>query len=320
MSDKDLIADALEQFKQADEAHSENMADALDDIRFARLAEQWPEAIRRQRELEQRPCLTINRLPAFIRQVVNDGRMNRPQIRTVPSGSGSDQETAEILNGLIRNIQVASDADVAYDTGLEFAVTGGFGFWRVDVDFADDDVFEQDLKISRIANPFTVRWDPHSQAADSSDWGFAFVTDLIPKEQFERQYKGAQTSSFEADKDAKDQLWFQDDAVRVAEWWQREKVKTRVIRTSAGNTYLEPEFLKIAQLLQAQGITVVGDRPTETWKVTQRLITGAEVLDTTEWRGKYIPVIPVWGDEVNVEGKRHFRSLVRDAKDYPVSQ
>ena len=45
------------------------------------------------------------------------------------------------------------------------------------------------------------------------------------------------------------------------------------------------------------------------------MLTGAEVLEKNDWAGKYIPIVPVYGDEVNVEGKRHFRSLIRDAKD-----
>lgn len=69
MSDDDILAEARTAFELAADAEAENRRDALDDLRFARLGEQWPEAVRRERELEGRPCLTINRLPAFIRQV-----------------------------------------------------------------------------------------------------------------------------------------------------------------------------------------------------------------------------------------------------------
>jgi hypothetical protein len=44
-------------------------------------------------------------------------------------------------------------------------------------------------------------------------------------------------------------------------------------------------------------------------------MSGAQVLETNDWAGKYIPIIPVYGDEIDVEGKRYFRSLIRDAKD-----
>ncbi len=62
MSDDDILAEAREAFQLAADAEAENRREALDDIRFARLGEQWPEVVRRARELEGRPVLTINRL------------------------------------------------------------------------------------------------------------------------------------------------------------------------------------------------------------------------------------------------------------------
>ena len=40
--------------------------------------------------------------------------------------------TAQIYNGLIRNIEVTSKADVAYDTALEHPASCGFGYFRID--------------------------------------------------------------------------------------------------------------------------------------------------------------------------------------------
>jgi hypothetical protein len=44
-------------------------------------------------------------------------------------------------------------------------------------------------------------------------------------------------------------------------------------------------------------------------------MSGAEVLETVDWAGKFIPIVPVYGDELLVDGRRRLRSLVRDAKD-----
>jgi hypothetical protein len=113
LSDDEIIREAREAFDRAADAEAENRRDALDDLRFARLGEQWPEKIRRERDLDGRPTLTINRLPAFIRQVVNDARQNKPGMVVHPVDDGADPETAEVLNGLIRHIERSSDAEVA---------------------------------------------------------------------------------------------------------------------------------------------------------------------------------------------------------------
>lgn len=113
MSDDEIIREAREAFELVADAEAENRRDALDDLRFARLGEQWPERVRRERELDGRPCLTINRLPAFIRQVVNDARQNKPAMVVHPVDDLADPATAEVFNGLIRHIEQSSDAEVA---------------------------------------------------------------------------------------------------------------------------------------------------------------------------------------------------------------
>jgi hypothetical protein len=135
------------------------------------------EKIALQRKEDNRPCLTINRLPSFIRQVVNDARQNKPSISVHPVDSQADPETAEVFNGLIRHIEQSSDADVAYDTALESAVTGGFGWFTINTRYATDDGFEQDIVIEPAANAFAITPDPNSTAADSSDWNVAFHAD-----------------------------------------------------------------------------------------------------------------------------------------------
>ena len=124
---EDFIVEVREKFERAAEKEQDNRTRAEGDIRFARLGEQWPDKLKKQREDDLRPVLTINRMPTFIRQVVNEARQNRPAITVVPADSGADVETAEIMSGLIRNIEVSSDADVAYDTAADCAVSGGSG-------------------------------------------------------------------------------------------------------------------------------------------------------------------------------------------------
>lgn len=316
-TEDEFLAEAREKFELAAERENENRVNGLDDLKFARLGEQWPEAIRKKRELEGRPCLTINKLPTFIRQVVNDARQNKPAITVHPADSNADVETAEILSGLIRNIEVISDADVAYDTALEGAVSNGFGYFRINTAYTSDDTFDQDIVIERIANPFTVYGDPYSEAADSSDWNCAFVASQISKDDFERKYKDAET----VDWDATGYVglaapWMDGDQVLICEYWHREEVERQVIALSNDTTVDVKEYEAQIEEMIRLGITPVGEpQDVKGHKVTQYIMTGAEVLETIEWQGKYIPIVPVYGDEINVEGKRYFRSLIADAKD-----
>jgi hypothetical protein len=315
MADKDILADAREEFDRVVEAETDNRNDYVDDIRFARLEEQWPDKIAKDRQKDGRPCLTISKMAAFIRQVVNDARQNKPAIKVHPADSQADVETAEVYNGLIRNIEYSSSADVAYDTAAENSISGGFGYWRVGLDYTHDDTFDLDITINRVADPLLVYGDPASTAADSSDWNTAFVIERLTTKQFERQYKGAEKVNWEDDYGELGEPWYADNMVMLAEWWKREEVDRELLLMSDGQVLDAKRYKVCKDYLDMMGVTVAQTRQAKSWKVTQRIMTGAEVLEENEWLGKYIPIVPVYGDEVWVEGKRHLRSLIRSAKD-----
>lgn len=316
--EKDTLADDRDEFSACEEHERDQRKQSLADLEFAKLSQQWDEKDRTRRESSGRPCLTINRITAFTKQVTNDARINRAQIKAQPVGNGADKLTADIKSDLIRNIETASQADQAYDCAYDFAVTCGFGYFRIAVDYPDDDAFEQEISIVRVSNPFSVYGDYDSTAGTSIDWKRAFVTDWYSKSEFEDRWgTDAKATSFQADsKDYTDQ-WFEDkgEKIRVAERWIREKKPTRLIKLSNGMVLYEEQLMKIADMLTAQGVTVAGDRDAWTWKVRQRIITGTDVLEENDWAGKYIPIVPMYGEETNVNGKRLFFSLIHRAKD-----
>lgn len=248
--------------------------------------------------------------------MVNDGRLNKPSINVHPVDSGSDPETAQIFNGLIRHIEQSSNAEVAYDTALEFAVTGGLGFLRVNTRYAGKKSFDQDLVIERVADPFSIYGDPESTACDSSDWNVAFVTDSITKAAFESKYGGADPIDWKGQdwRDCKSP-WLDGDRVMVAEYWTRDEATETILMLSDGQVIEADVYAAQKAMFDALGVTVVGERDVPSHKVTQRILSGAEVLDTRRWGGSYIPIIPVYGEERWIDGRRHYKGIVRSAKD-----
>lgn len=331
MSDAEIIRAALDAFKRAEDAESHNRKDFRDDIAFARLSQQWPEDVVKQRQLEGRPCLTTNKVAPVIRQVVNDARLNRPAITVRPVDNNADKETAEIITGLIRNIEQSSDADIAYDTAIDNAVSGGFGYFRINLDYASDidpdanleglgpEAFMKDVRIERIVNPLSVYGDPDSTSASSDDWNVAFVIENMPRDEFRKRYPKASLSDFHGDDQHRPE-WIGDKTVRVAEYWTRTQTEKQIVAVSLGDgetmvLALDDYIARQAEIEAAGGQVLGPPRAIPSWKVTQRYITGSEVLETNEWLGRYIPIVPVYGDEVYHEGKRYLRSLIRDAKD-----
>ena len=315
MSEDNLIKDAKTAFQAAQEVENDNRQQQIDDLRFVKLLEQWPEAIRKDRELDGRPCLTIDILNPVVRQVLNDARQNKPAISVHPVDSSGDPETAEILSGLIRQIEQSSDAEVAYDTALDFAVCSGVGYIKINTRYAHDDSFDQDIVIERVANPLAIYGDPRSTAADSSDWNVAFDLDSLSRAEFERLFPDREPSSFAGADEYRSNAAEVDDEITIAAWWTRDLSEKTIVALSDGQILDEDVYIAQKELFDALQVQVVGSREVPCYEVKQRLVSGADVLETVEWAGKYIPIIPVYGDESNVEGRRYFGSLVRNAKD-----
>lgn len=316
---------ALKDFKLCVDAEADNRNEALDDLKFARLGEQWPDDVIQKRKLEGRPCMTYNRMPTFIRKVVNDGRQNKPSIKVHPCDDSADTQTAEIINGIIRNIENSSNSEVAYDTALDFAASCGIGYLRVDVQYSHDDAFDLDIFIERISNPFTVYGDYRATSADSSDWNIAFVVDAIDEKEYKKRYGDKAKVSFDSDAYiGMPDEWRDGDKVIVAEYWVRKETENEIAKLSDGRI-VDVEWLNAEvdglkgttnkDALAQYNVRVISTRKATSYEVCQYIMSGAEILEENDWVGKYIPIIPVYGEELNIEGKRHFRSLIRDAKD-----
>lgn len=275
----DIVKEAKEAFETCQEAEEENRDNAESDIKFARMGDQWDEADRNKRNREGRPVLTINRMPAFIRQVANDARLNTPSVKVFPVDDTADVDCAEILNGLLRNIQVQSNADAAYDTAMSDAVTGGFGYFIIDVDYAFNDTFEQDILIKRIANPFTIHGDPRSTAIDSSDWNIGFVSDVMSHAEFEREFPNSEKIDWDADFESeKDLDWITEDSVRVADYWKRVEEDRPIVLLSDGQVIDEEVYEKNKDYWDVSQVFVENTRTVKSWKVKRYTLSGQEVL------------------------------------------
>lgn len=310
--DKKIIDEALDRFKLSEEAFSEIRQNALEDIKFS-TGEQWPLEIKRERDRDGRPCLVINKIPQFIQQITNDQRQNRPSIKVHPVDDRADIDTAKIIQGLIRHIEYNSSADVAYDTAFEGAVKGGFGFYRVISGYSDPLSFDQELLIKAIRNPFTVSFDPFSTEPDGSDANWAMISDFLALDEFKAKYPNSKLSSLTDWKSIGDTApgWMKDGTARIAEYFYKEFKKETICQLNTGESVIKSELPEMLP----EGIQVVAERETSIPVVHWLKINALEILERTIWPGKYIPVIPVYGSIVDVDGKLNYEGIVRQAKD-----
>jgi len=309
------IEEAKDFLRLCNDSDSNNRAEALDDVKFA-AGDQWPVDVQNSRILEARPCLTINKVDAYIRQICNQQRQQRPRIKVHGMNNESDAKIAEILTGICRHIENQSDADDAYDHAFEYAVKMGWGYWRITTDYVREDSFDQEIYIKPVENPFTVYFDPNSVLPDGSDAERCLITTVISKDVFKTMYPDAEVDQGFSSRGTGDteSEWVTKEDIRIAEYFYTERTKEMLLMLSDGTTGYSDE-LPSKEVLEAAGITVVDKRDTWRKKIKWCKLTAMQILEEGEWAGKYIPIVPTYGQEVRVDDKHKKFGLVRMAKD-----
>lgn len=310
-----IIQQAKRHFDLAQRAESDNRYEMLDDLRFAAL-DQWPEEVKRERK--NRPMLTLDHTGQSIRKVLGDIRSSLPAIKVDPVDDGADKDTADVFEGIIRQIEYQSRASAVYMTAAESVVKMGYGVWRVCTKYNEFDSFNQDILLKPVRNPFTVYFDPAAQEQTKRDGRFVIVTETITHDQFEEEYgKKPELSSFESNTIGEnEELWWDSETVRIAEYYVKERIKKRLLMLSDGST-IESDLVDDEAMAQyaANNVHPVKEREVDTYQIRYYKLTGMEVLEESVWPGRYFPIVPVYGLEENVEGRTCYRGIVRAAKD-----
>ena len=310
-----IIEEAKEFLRFCSDNDSNNRVEALDDLKFAG-GDQWPVEIQNSRQLESRPFLTINKIDAYCRQIANSQRQQRPRIKAHGMNTDSDEKIAQIITGICRHVEEQSDADAAYDNAFDFAVRMGWGFWRITTDYVRPDSFDQEIYIKRIENPFMVYFDPNSNEPDGSDAEKCLITEVVSKEVFRKMYPDAETDAGFTPRGTGDSQseWITKEDIRIAEYFYTEYKHTKLVLLSDGTTVYEDE-MPTQDMMLAAGIYEVSRRITVKKQIKWCKLTGMQVLEKRDWAGKYIPVVPVYGQQLIIDSKKKKFGLTRMAKD-----
>lgn len=310
------ITRAIKFMQRVAEADTVNRVNAQMWRKF-RYGEQWPPEIQNSRTLEQRPCLTINKVDPYCKQVENQQRQQRPRIKVDPTNTTATKKNAEIIKGMIRHIESArGGADMAYDGGFSSAVTEGVGYWRVMSDYVRDNSFEKELFLAPIDDPNSVYYDDHSIMPDGSDAEEVLIVTDMARDAFKFAHPSADPGDqFRATNDTAGEAdWLTKDTVRVAEYFTIEHKMVNLVSLSSGESGWEDRMLPLADL-KARGITVTRSEKRDRKTVKWCKITALDVLDEQELPGRWIPVFPCYGEITIIDGKRRRSGLLKNAID-----
>jgi hypothetical protein len=327
-----VYKEAEERFHLCEEWEKDSRRLFLEDLKFADADPdngfQWPNHMRRNRDIDQRPALTINKTRQHNLQIINDAKQNKPQINVKPTGEGASFRSAQTYQSIVRDIERQSNASVAYDIATEFQVKAGIGYLRVATDYVNERTFDQEIYIRAVTDPLSIYLDRDICERDGSDARYGFMFEDWPTDRFNSnypQYKDIAATSTVGSGDN----WLSRDHVRMCDYWRRSEKKDKLVAlersvsTPDGQSVIYERLSVIKRLFKDDNDTVdqllnlpgTRTRPIVTQDVEWFRIVGKTVVDRKDWKGKYIPIVRVIGEETKIDGKLDRKGHTRNLKD-----
>jgi hypothetical protein len=328
--DKGILQEAKDRFHHAAKWEHNARKNFLEDIKFSEAdaynGYQWPNDIRRNRDVDERPCLTINKVRQHCLQIINDAKKNKPSIKYRAAGGGATLESANMLNALAKFVERRSHAASAYDTATNFQVRAGIGWWRVITEYEDEETDFQIPRIIRIDDPLMVMSDPDAKEADKSDMKYCFIFEDVDKDEFERQYPQYAKVATQQTTVDEDSAWTRTDYIRVCEYFRvvedDDTLYSFTVQGTRRRASIRASLLKDHKDLE----DIIKNDPSTTSRHTTKkriewfFIVGTTIVEEGEWIGKYIPMVPVIGEETKIDGlmdrKGHTRALIDPQRMY----
>lgn len=324
MESVDVHDRAITQFSEITSATLEERAMSLEDRRFVFIqGGQWEGDWGAQFENGLR--IQSNKTQRGHDKIINDYRANRFAVQFRPVGN-TDDDTAELLNGLMYADMYRSKGQQALDNAFSEGVAGGFGAWRLCNEYEDDsdpDNDHQRIAVHQIPDADQrVFFDLDAKLYDKSDARYAFVIHSMTYPAFRREYGDDKLSSWPENRARPNWFdWFRPSVLFVAEYYEVETPteELRIFKRDATDEEfrywakdMEPEAVAD---LQKRGFTMTR-RKIKRKRVHKWILSGAEVLEDCGYiAGECIPIVPFYGKRVFIDNVERFKGHVRDAKD-----
>ncbi len=329
--EKKVFDKAMRGFNASHESSIEVRKIAAEDRRFLSIPGAMYEGAFGE-QFKNKPMFEFNKIKVAANRLVNDYMQNRiSPIFSAKEGKEYDK-LADVCASLYRADEQDSCSDEALDNAFkEGPAGGGMGAWRLTTREVDEDN-EEDERQRIVFEPIydackTVYFNTDAKRTEKSDATECWVLTSMSRDYYEDKYDESIDSWPEDVQSEFD--WAGPDAVWVAEYYKKEKVKEvyKVYRGLINGVdgiddevrYTEEELEddpELEQNLIDQGYKLVREEKKTCNKVHKYIMSGGGILEDLGFiAGEHIPIIVTYGDRWYIDGNEWFSGIVRNAKD-----
>jgi hypothetical protein len=264
------------------------------------------------------PKYTFDKCNPIVDQIAGEIEQADFDIKIRPAGGDGTKETAELFDGIIRNIESISNASTVYSDAARRMIECSIGGWEVVQDWVDADSFDQDLLIKPVEDFRNRVWyDPGAQSRDMSDANWCTIETDMSTADYDEQFPDGSGMSI-GDTQQTSSSNYKKESVKVGRFLYKKQVKKTLIEFSDGSVREENDDLeKVLDEFADKGVVEKRRRVKDTTEVWSRLYDGGKWLNEAQKTAfkSWLPIIPVFGNFKISNGKIIYRSAIRKLKD-----
>ncbi len=299
---------------------------------------QWRDSEITKRKAAGRPFITINKCKPAVDQIEGDVRLNPPGPQCKPVGENEHAPAPDIIEGLIREVEYRSMAEVADSTAVKYSAISGYGVIELQTEYSNERDDQQRLVLKSCEDPGIVFFDPKARMANRQDAKWAGKICMYSADEYIMAF--GKRRVLEPGGVQQAQGWLADamgigteDTQILMEWtgarddgdgrWRgpfyvcefymvEEEQRTSRLYDDKLWYFDDEKIPEGVERVKGDG---VNERKSPKRTIKKYLVDALEVLDETEWPGTLIPLFPVLGPEIYIEGKLHRLSLISPGMD-----
>lgn len=277
--------------------------------------------------------LSMNKLAPLINHLLGEQRQNTPNLQVVPSDD-VPVDTASTRDALIKDISLNSDAKRVYQTAFQQASIGGFGAYRIDTEYENEDSFNQIIVYKETKDPTYCYWDVSAQSPCKTDGMRSGIRTRMSRKMFASIYGeeiekqiGAEANYDEGS--ATGWIFSTDKEITVIEDYKREYETRKIYQLSNGRIIDSKELKSLDKvevddkemLIDNSGamldyVTVVNTRDVPHYAIKHRACAGDFILEENDFPSQQTPIVFVdQNSYYDKSGKQICRPFIKDARD-----
>lgn len=288
---------------------------SIDDIEAATLADRGM------------PTIEFNILEAYISRLRGEFAKQQPSL-TVRAADGVPlsmldkqfTQTLEVVEAHLRAIFFDGCNDMLEYNIYSDLLAGGFSVMKVYTDYVNEMSFEQNICVERAFDPTLCVFDPLARMSHKGDGRFCAELHPMTKNEFKDKFGEAALKDIRFTRSLSGFDWSfqneQEEIVLVCDYFEKQCKKETIIKLSNGHSITEKEYEKFLEEWHESGVieqppVPVKKRRTLIEKIMRYRFCESMLLDVVETNYKYLPLVFVDGNSVNMKDGGSYTQMTR---------